>query len=270
MNWFSWGSDLAPGDQKSLGLDGASLRLVSVQQASQPEFLLGYEQLRREFGEKNELEMRSVLEKRLSWNPAGLRKNGFSLHYEMIWVESKGKFIAVRDHTAIVSATEAVVHLSHILVDPEWRRSGIAGWLRAWPVRWAREVMRGEAKPVTLVAEMEPLAVDHPERFPRLASIEKSGYSKVAGISYHQPDFRTPEIIDAEGIVRSLPMSLIIRSVGNESAKQVSGKRVRDWVSAIYTMYGEGIGESEMRSVWDQLRAYPAEDSQVELVLPTS
>ena len=33
-------------------------------------------------------------------------------------------------------------HIGHVIVEPEWRRTGLAGWLRALPIETARECVR--------------------------------------------------------------------------------------------------------------------------------
>ena len=90
--------------------------------------------------------------------------------------------MAVRDHTAIVrdGAEGAIVHLSHNFVAPEWRRTGLAGWLRALPIQTGRtclaEQQRPANSPITLVGEMKFLDRNDPSTSVRLKAYEKAGY----------------------------------------------------------------------------------------------
>src|SRR5262249_33753783 len=158
----------------------------------------------------------------------------------------------VRDHTVVATERyglpEAVVHLSHALIEPPARRTGLAGWLRAWPLQTARATLAAAGLPVTapitLVAEME-----HPDsnvdRMVRLQAYEKAGFQKIdsSAVHYFQPDFRPPERIDASGGPRPLPFGLIVRRVGRECDEFVRGAEVRKLVECLYTMYGTSFRE---------------------------
>ena len=128
-------ADLSPGDARSAALDLAQFKTTRVRSAAHPLFHQIYEFLWQEFGGRGELETREVIEQRLGWRPEK-KLNGAAMLYEMIAVTSGETLIAARDHTAIVNCNKmrggAVVHLSHVLVDPAWRRTGLSGWLRAW------------------------------------------------------------------------------------------------------------------------------------------
>src|SRR6185436_4732110 len=161
-------ADLAPGERKALELDCSELELRRICSETDSLFDVAYDHLWNEFGSKNEMESRPVIAHRLGLHPA-TQLDGYWLRYEIIMVRHRTRFVAVRDHTAIVSdrrPSRAIVHLSHVLIEPGWRRTGLAGWLRAWPLQTARACLAaaGHAvnSPITLVAEME-----HPEpQFP--------------------------------------------------------------------------------------------------------
>ncbi len=203
-------ADLAPGDEKSASLDLSRFEVVRIASPEDPLFELAYDALDREFGAIDELETRDVLRRRLG------RPAEDPMTYEMLLVRCEGAVAAVRDHTVLLSDGEAFVHLSHALVMPVWRRTGLAGWLRAWPVESARRCLGESSGEITLVAEMEHLSPLHPERFPRLRAYEKAGFFKVdpSVVPYVQPDFRPPEIIDQSGERRPLPFSLVVRRIG--------------------------------------------------------
>src|ERR1051325_8330008 len=152
-------ADLAPGDAKALALDRHGLEAVRIRSIDDPLFSLAYERLWSEFGPPGEMESRAVLARRLGWHPAAELSHGW-LRYELLLVRREEEFVAVRDHTAVATCERgvprAVVHLSHVLIDAAWRRTGLAGWLRAWPLQTARACLAAAglppASPVTLVA----------------------------------------------------------------------------------------------------------------------
>jgi GNAT superfamily N-acetyltransferase len=215
--------------------------------------------------------------RRLAWHPATTIGN-FSLRYEMILVQRQKQFVAVRDHTAVVSgrsgAPYVIVHLSHVLVDPLWRRTGLAAWLRAWPLQTAQACLKAAGlsiAPITLVAEMEHPDPQFPERMIRLKAYEKAGFKKVdpGVVNYFQPDFRTPEKIDASGGPQPLPFALILRRVGREHEQVIQGAEVREIVEGLYTLYGAGFRQRDMTVVWAGLQRYPPAESEIALMGPT-
>ena len=270
--------DLAPGDGKALGLDGGAFDLARIESSGDPLFGEAYHRLWAEFGSAHEMETRDVIEGRLAWHPA-LAIGEYWLRYEMILVRRQGEFVATRDHTAIVTrqsgAAQAVVHLSHVLVDPAWRRTGLAGWLRAWPIQTARACLAAAgypaASPVTLVAEMEHPDPQFPNRLIRLQAYEKAGFRKIdpAVVNYFQPDFRPPADIDASGGPRPLPFGLVLRRVGREPETAIRGAEVQEIVESLYRMYGTGFREREMAAARQSLNQYPDVQAEIALVPPT-
>jgi len=271
-------ADLAHGDGRAREFDGTGLRIARICSSDDPLFGAAYEKLWAEFGAEHTMEPRDLIARRLAWHPAG-EIDGCWLRYEMILVQREEKFVAVRDHTAVVTASsgsaQAVVHLSHVLVDPEWRRAGLAGWLRAWPLQTARACLVAAGfsieSPVTLVAEMEHPDSEHQGRLIRLKAYEKAGFKKIdpGAVKYFQPDFRLPAAIDESGGPRPLPFGLVLRRVGREPETAIRGGEVRDVVTCLYRMYGVGFRSTDMAAVWETLRDYPADDAEVALVPPT-
>ena len=198
-----------------------------------------------------------------------------ALAYEMLLVEKDGVFCAVRDHTAVWCDGEVVVHLSHALVAPEQRRSGLAGWLRGAPVIAARRLAAANGvpnAPITLVGEMEYDDGSDPKRSVRLAAYERAGYVKVdpVAVRYFQPDFRRSDMIDAAGGSVPLPFQLIIRRVGRETERVIPGADVRRLISAIYTIYSAQFRRIEMQHPLLDMERYPAAETSVALVPPTA
>ena len=270
-------ADLAPGDAKAVQLDCRSFEVERICSNDQPMFTLAYERLWAAFGSHDTMESREIIMRRLAWHPVTTIGN-FSLRYEMILVRRQEQFVAVRDHTAVISrqrgAPHVVVHLSHVLVDPGWRRTGIAAWLRAWPLQTARACLEAaglSTAPVTLVAEMEHPELQFPERMGRLQAYEKAGFQKVdpSVVKYFQPDFRAPEKIDAGGGPQPLPFALILRRVGREQERIILGLEVREIVECLYTVYGAGFRPRDMAVVWEGLQGYPRDESEIALLRPT-
>jgi GNAT superfamily N-acetyltransferase len=269
--------DLAPGDTNAARLDCRELDLVRVTASDAPLFAMAYDRLIGEFGPR-EMETRDVITRRLGWFPS-VQLGGAWLRYELILVRWQGHFVAVRDHTAVVRtggvSARAVVHLSHVLVEPSWRRTGLAGWLRAWPIQAARAGLEAAEvsgpSAITLVAEMEHPDPQFPNRLIRLQAYEKAGFRKVdpARVPYVQPDFRTPEEIDASGGPRPLPFGLVIRRLGQEQEQTLRGAEVRALVEDLYAMYGATFRETDMAVLRSSLQRYPEAEARIALLPPT-
>ncbi|MFY8215592.1 MAG: hypothetical protein ACOVMP_03220, partial [Chthoniobacterales bacterium] len=155
-------------------------------------------------------------------------------------------------------------------------RSGIAGWLRALPVQAARSCMMATAlppdHPVSLVAEMEAADPDDLARTTRLTAYEKAGYWKIdpSRIHYLQPDFRPPDVIDASGGPSPVPLCLLVRRVGQESERTISGLQVREIAEALYQMYAVEFRPQDMAPLFESLNDYPPADCTIDLVPPTA
>ncbi len=272
---------LSQGDARSSRFDWNGASIHRVQSANDAVFDVGYARLWEEFGRRHEIESRDILERRLRWNPRS-PIDGWSLLYEMVVILKDGHFVAVRDHTAMAphdrAAPHAVVHLSHALVDPAFRRTGVAGWLRAFPILTARTCLVESGHPcdapITLVGEMEPVPDTSPaasSAFARRRAYEKSGFLEIdpAAIDYHQPDFRSPAEIDASSGPRPLPMNLILRRIGRERETTLTGREARDLVASLHRMYALTFREQDMRALPDRPRRRPDDDAIVPLLAPT-
>jgi len=271
--------DLTAADKDAMQFDWAHLLAYRVRDENDPTFEAGYRFLHDEFHPVGEIESPEVLAARLRWDPTRQEK-GLALLYEMLVVTAAQGVVAVRDHTAIVDCTEAdapvVVHLSHVLISPAWRGTGLGAWLRTLPIETGRACMQAAGKPldhpIVLACEMEHPIPDHPTRTKRLGAYERAGFLKVnpSRVPYHQPDFRAPERIDRDGGPMPLPMALIVRRVEREQEREISGAEARSIVSLIYSMFSLGFRETDMRPLWQQLEEqYPGVDEQVSLIPPT-
>lgn len=267
-------ADLAPGDAKSLEKDWTPVQFYRISTPEHPLFDAAYQHLWDQFGPIFEVETREVLLKRLDWF-----REYRDLIYEMGLVMSGHDFVGVRDHSAILiechKKPAVVVHMSHNLVAPAWRRTGIAGWLRALPVDTAHQCLLANQKPVdspvTLAGEMEYPDPEIEATLIRLKAYEKAGYLVIdpAKVKYYQPDFRTAEEIDRTGGARPLPFLLVIRRVGRESEIHVTGAEVKAVVGGLYRMYGKDFREQDMAPLLKQLETYPADAEEIPLLKPS-
>lgn len=269
-------ADLAPGDAKSLERDWCDVELHRIESVEESTFDTAYGALWAEFGEADEIEQPSILACRMRWD-GQLMKDGCALRYRLLMITCGGKLVAVRDHTAIVLAEKAgaVVHLSHNLVVPEWRRTGIAGWLRALPVQTARNCLAAQNRPtdepIILVGEMEHPDPKNEATMIRLTAYEKAGYRKVdpSRINYLQPDFRPADEIDLSGGPKPIPMLLLVRRIGCESEDTISGAEVHTIAEALYRMYLTGFRPADMEPLFASLEDYPEAEERIPLLLPT-
>jgi hypothetical protein len=270
-------SDLAPGDSRSLEQDWTGMELVRVMASDEPAFDEAFGALWAEFGASGEVEQPGVLARRLAWDGSEITP-GCALRYRMMLVKHRGRLAAVRDHTAIVRAEcpDAVVHLSHNLVLPDWRRCGLAGWMRALPIQTARNALAAQSRPadspIVLVGEMEHPDPNDLASLVRLKAYEKAGYRKIdpSRVNYLQPDFRAVDEIDRDGGPRPIPLSLVIRRVGREDEPVISGAETRAIAESLYRMYAAGFRARDMEPLFASLADYPAASEELALLPPTA
>lgn len=267
--------DLSPGDYRYADFDWTGFNVSFIDSPRHPRFDAGYAALWDEFGASHEMEQRAIIEQRLGWRPEQTIGK-WAMRYEMVVVLHDNELAAVCDHSAIADLehvhTPVTVHLSHLLILPRFRGSGLAGWMRAMPIRTARECLersRQPARPINLVCEMEPADAAQPARVRRLATFGKAGFLKIdpGAVNYLQPDFRPVERIDATA-PQPLPLSLVVRRVNRESELTLPGHEVRAIVTALYRMYSLTFRAQDMQPNWDSLASYPNDHAQVALIPP--
>jgi GNAT superfamily N-acetyltransferase len=273
--------DLAPGDRDVVNRDFGDVHVRRVGGVDDPDFTAAYERLFAEFGPSGAMERRAVIGERLAWRPER-PVGGAALAYELLVVRRGGAVAALRDHTAIVRLDAqgrplpgpVVVHLSHALVEPAHRGSGLAAWLRALPLQAARRcaVAAGCAPstPVVLVAEMEPRDPDEPERLARLRSYERAGFSMVdrGAAPYAQPDFREPERwSDAP---RAIAFGLVVRRVGREAERAMPAEELRTVVESVYAVYGVHVPAAALDPLRADAARYTGRPGLVRLLPPTT
>ncbi|NDA26069.1 MAG: hypothetical protein EBZ05_04400 [Verrucomicrobia bacterium] len=273
-------SDLAPGDRRSADADLGGITFHLIESPQDPLFEIGFQKLTELFGPRGEMETRTVLEHRFQWNRAQPTAGKPLFHYAMILaLDPKDQVAAVRDYTAIVHApperAACTVHLSHLWIDPAYRRSGLAGWMRAFPVQTARTLLHRARHalhaPITLVGEMEFPDNQDEARMIRLIAYEKAGYLKVDPrvVPYFQPDFRDPAEIDASGQHVFIPMTPILRRVGHEAETTAPASEIKAMIRDLYAMYADTFRAQDMEPLWKNWKAYPDGPSPVPLIPPT-
>ncbi|MFA5257851.1 MAG: hypothetical protein WC360_06860 [Opitutales bacterium] len=256
--------DLAPGDSSPHPNLSEGIRLHVVESPGDPLFDLAFRLLDDEFAKAGEMETREVLEKRLLWHPAR-PMNGCRLLYRIMLLFAGDECVGLRDHTAILrdDFSDVVVHLSHVLVLPKWRRKGLATLLRTLPMTTAKECARLSGRPgapVTLFCEMEPLDLSIPANRIRRLSYGKAGFMAVGShLGYSQPDFRAPPLIDADPLgTRPVPFDFLLRRAGRESETVVPAFETVGCVELIYAMYGVGFRPQDMRPCLNWLADFKA------------
>ncbi len=263
-------TDLAPADAKSLTADLSAIHLHRITTPEYPLFQEAYGHLQAEFAAANELETVATLADRLT-RPTTELHEGRALRYELAYLtDATGAFAAVRDHTAIVNPATgtAIVHLSHNLIAKPWRRTGLAGWLRALPLQTARACLESQSlptdSPITLVAEMEPADPTDAARTTRLAAYAKAGFLKLdpTHLDYHQPDFRDPTEIARTGGPKPVPLNLLIRQINQPQSTDLSAPEVEEITQALLTMYSASDLKVEKPPIPPQLDLINPLDSQ--------
>ncbi len=276
-------ADLSETEKRARAFDLASVEFHPIVSPTHVYFEQAYSQLWKEFGSKDEMESLDVIGKRLARDPH-IPIDSLHLLYELLYARdtTTGAFAAVRDHTAIAMANAqppaVVVHLSHVLVAPAHRGSGLAGWMRTFPIATARECAKavwGDAvQPgITLVAEMEHVDESDPATIGRLIAYEKAGFLKVdpAVVDYWQPDFRDAAAIDASGAVQPIPMNLVLRRVGRETETNITGQELKQIVTSLYGMYAADFRKQDMQVVYDHMnKSMPTDDAIIRLIAPTA
>ncbi|MEQ1501438.1 MAG: hypothetical protein ABMB14_04365 [Myxococcota bacterium] len=215
--------DLGPGEDPDK-VAASVARFACADADDDASFDLGYRLLDAQFGAANELERREVL---AAWFRTGsLSPPGGPIHarYHLVLARDRtrdGAVAAVRDgFSAVDVANRRVVSLmSHSLVLPDWRRTGVAALLRAAPVVHARTDAAALGVPdaeIVLVAEMEMTDPTAADTAIRLIAYRRAGFKVVPPpvVPYAQPDFRDCVALGIEPV--PLPFVLLVRQVGEE------------------------------------------------------
>ncbi|HTN85051.1 MAG TPA: hypothetical protein VL242_15235 [Sorangium sp.] len=217
----------------------------------------GYRALEAFFGPKGEIERREVL---AAWLAGEHTDPGapISATYHMLLarsVDDDGRLAGARDCFVTLdrAARRCVVLLSHALVLPDFRRTGLGALLRAAPVALARRALReaglgegrspgqasaggeeaeanagGEAEAsaagaeILLAAEMEAVDPDDRDTAVRLFAYGRAGFAAIppAVLPYAQPDFRDTAALGVTPV--PVPLVAVVRQVGAEERADIS------------------------------------------------
>lgn len=235
----------------------------------------GYAALDAVFGPKGELERREVLS---AWfagehaDPAA----PIVATYHMLLVRcvDDGRLAGVRDCYVTLdrAARRCVVLLSHALVLPAFRRTGVAALLRAAPVALARRALEatglgggggsGGAE-VMLAAEMEAVDPDDRDTVVRLLAYGRAGFSVVPPtvLPYAQPDFRDTAALGVAPV--PLPLLAVVRQVGEEERPDIPRERAASFLRHFQAVHARETSQDELAPIREnalmRLEAFPGE-----------
>ncbi len=209
-------ADLAPLDREKGEAALARVRLEDIRDPESPAFAAAYALLDGFFGPRGEMEERAaiarfVLDRVIPFAP------GLEGHYHLVAAWDGDVLVGVRDCYVDIDHTRGVcvVALSHSLVVPAWRRTGLAAVLRALPVTLARRTVAarvGRPLPTLVSAEMEPVDPANVDTVVRLVAYGRSGFSVLdpTRFRYSQPEFR--DLPDAAHT--GIPLLGVVRPLG--------------------------------------------------------
>lgn len=231
-------------------------RLEAVRSDVGPAFEEAYGALADEFAARGELERREVITDRLR-GPMHTSEPAATVTYHLVAArDPDGRLAAVRDAFVCIHDDEplCLVFLSHTLVLPAYRRTGIAALMRALPVTLARRGLtdagRGlEKSDVVLFAEMDPIHPTNRATVIRLLAYARSGFSAVPPtiLPYCQPDFR----YDSGSSAGPLPIPFIpvIRWLGHEERRLAPSRLIEASVRHVYAVYGLHTPQEHIESL---------------------
>ena len=245
---FSFGpGDVAPGENAAKVSD-ALARFRFEEARDLAAFDEGFRFLDALFGPLNEMERREVLERWFVQGSLSPPTDPIRARYHMLLVrDDQGTLVAVRDCFCAIDplAPRIVVLLSHSLVLPPWRRTGIAGLLRAAPAVFARndaDEAGLHGTEILLVTEMEPVDLTAPETVVRLVAYSRAAFRVIPPqlAPYAQPDFRD---VEALGVPAApIPFVLLVRQVEQEDRATLTWER--------FTAILDGLGAIHRPSVY--------------------
>ena len=252
----------------------AAARYALVEPADRAEFREGYALLERQFGPTGEIETADALMRwfeRGSLSPPGAL---IRAHYHMVIAREKsgpnaGEIAAVRDCFVTTDRRpeappggRAHVLLSHTLVLPDHRRTGVGALMRHVPIALARERLvsdpavhghrvffgsgrlgdGGSSAPVAdphilLFAEMDQVTADDRNTVIRLLAYGRAGFRVIPPtvLPFAQPDFRD-EVQRGDVDPQPLPFLCVVREVGRDGA-HLTADRVRDVVEHVLAVH---------------------------------
>ena len=191
---------------------------------SGPLFEMAYQALWDEFGARGELEVPEVLLRELT----GRDNPHFSYHLLTFW--EGDQLAAVRDlFVVLVPDVGGYVLLSHSLVIPRFRRSGVGALIRGAPVSIGRRQLQraGISGDLLLMAEMDPLDPNTDATMIRLLAYGNAGFRVIPPqiLPYVQPDFSG--WVSAGREPAPIPLMLVVRWVDHEEETALPAPIIR-------------------------------------------
>ncbi|WP_441289613.1 hypothetical protein ACSRUE_02490 [Sorangium sp. KYC3313] len=231
----------------------------------------GYRALDAVFGPKGELERREVL---WAWLTGAHTDAGapITATYHMLLARSAddGRLAGVRDCYVTLdrAARRCVALLSHALVLPAFRRSGLAALLRAAPVALARSAIEragiaAEQAEILLAAEMEAVDPDDRDTVVRLIAYGRAGFAIVPPdvLPYAQPDFRDTAALGVTPV--PLPLLAVVRQVGEEERDEIPRARAESFLRHYQAVHAREVSQGELAPIREnalaRLAAFPGE-----------
>ena len=223
-------------------------RIEAVESSRSPAFDAAYAALAAEFAARGELERRAVIARWLDQPPPSGREGSFVRTYHLLTAHDEaGAFAGVRDCHVVLDPKSgvAIVYLSHALVLPPFRRTGLGALLRSAPLALARRAladagMADRPVDVLLAAEMEPASLGDEASVVRLTAYGKEGFSAIspAALPYCQPDFRE---LESASEARPIPLLAVVRRLGHERETTLPVRLARAFVKHLYAVFATHV-----------------------------
>jgi hypothetical protein len=247
------------GDDRPKAADAAK-RFALEPATDRAQFEEGFALLHLQFGPLGEMEREEVLTAWFDRGSLSAPDAKIPARYHMLLARDElGTIAGVRDLWVTIDrpANRVVVVLSHSLVLPPYRRSGLASLFRAVPVALARAALPDAE--VVVCAEMDMVRPDDRDTIVRLMAYGRAGFRAIPPrvIGYAQPPFG--EWTDD---ARPIPMLAIVRNVGSESAPTIPLPLARAFVEHYHAVQDCHCDPRQMAAVRANVeRAFAAHPS---------
>jgi hypothetical protein len=208
----------------------SSYSLTRVRSASSTDFDTAYGALDAEFGSRGELERREVIARWLAERES---------YHLLLARTADGTFAGVRACHVLGDRRARVVYLSHALVLPPFRRTGLGALFRQVPIELA-----GDCDDLLLAAEME---TDSTIRFLAYAKDRFAAIPREV-LPYVQPDFSLHP-------TTPIPLVAVVRWVGHEDARALPKRLAHAYVKRLYEVFATHVAGDHLAPLEAGMRA---------------